>query len=349
MARWGEGDPRWIVEDRPDATNVNNWHWTEKNATPWSKDRIKTLLEGFIIENEQGMCKITEVKKLEGEATANNRKGKLIFLYEWNIKCAWEGTLKYDTEKYEGRVEIPNLSDENCADDLDVTVTIKSTEDDAHKLKNLMIKYGTPLIQAQLAKYITELKEEFSKGLILPTLDKSGNQSGPINAGQKSKKPTSAASEVILNTENVKNLNISSGPVKIHTKSLTLKEEFKCTAEELYNAFTRLELLQAFTRGPCESDLKPGGQFSLYNGVVRGKYQELVPDKKIVMEWHMKGWPDAHYSNVTLTFNQKEDCTELELRQTGIPDAQLEQTENGWKRHYFEAMKQTFGFGARLF
>ena len=27
MAKWGEGDPRWIVEDRPDATNVNNWHW----------------------------------------------------------------------------------------------------------------------------------------------------------------------------------------------------------------------------------------------------------------------------------------------------------------------------------
>jgi len=27
MAKWGEGDPRWIVEQRADATNVNNWHW----------------------------------------------------------------------------------------------------------------------------------------------------------------------------------------------------------------------------------------------------------------------------------------------------------------------------------
>ena len=27
MAKWGEGDPRWIVEDRTDGTNVNNWHW----------------------------------------------------------------------------------------------------------------------------------------------------------------------------------------------------------------------------------------------------------------------------------------------------------------------------------
>ena len=27
MAKWGQGDPRWIVEERADATNVNNWHW----------------------------------------------------------------------------------------------------------------------------------------------------------------------------------------------------------------------------------------------------------------------------------------------------------------------------------
>ena len=27
MAKFGEGDPRWIVEVRPDGVNVNNWHW----------------------------------------------------------------------------------------------------------------------------------------------------------------------------------------------------------------------------------------------------------------------------------------------------------------------------------
>ena len=43
MAKWGEGDPRWIVEERPDATNVNNWHWTEKNADAWSKAKLKVF------------------------------------------------------------------------------------------------------------------------------------------------------------------------------------------------------------------------------------------------------------------------------------------------------------------
>ena len=33
MAKWGEGDPRWIVEHRDDGKNVNNWHWCV--LPPW--------------------------------------------------------------------------------------------------------------------------------------------------------------------------------------------------------------------------------------------------------------------------------------------------------------------------
>ena len=42
-----------IVEERADATNVNNWHWTEKNATLWSKDKLRELLIGLTIENDE--------------------------------------------------------------------------------------------------------------------------------------------------------------------------------------------------------------------------------------------------------------------------------------------------------
>lgn len=32
MAAWGQGDPRWIVDDLGDGgKNVNGWHWQEKN------------------------------------------------------------------------------------------------------------------------------------------------------------------------------------------------------------------------------------------------------------------------------------------------------------------------------
>lgn len=122
MAKWGEGDPRWIVEERPDATNVNNWHWTEKNATSWSQEKIKELFNEYVIKTDSANVKITEVSKCEGEASANNRKGKLIFFYEWNIVLKWKGTLTDSSGvAYDGKITIPNLSEENDISEVEVS------------------------------------------------------------------------------------------------------------------------------------------------------------------------------------------------------------------------------------
>ncbi|VDL66674.1 unnamed protein product [Nippostrongylus brasiliensis] len=160
MAKWGEGDPRWIVEERADATNVNNWHWSEKNATPWSKTRLTDLLEGLTIES---------IKTLEGEATANNRKAKLIFLYEWEIKIAFLGRVSGSELEYKGTLEIPNLSDENDSSEIDVNVSLDTKGPHEAAIREILNRLGTEKIRAALDVYIRELKEEFSKGLILPT------------------------------------------------------------------------------------------------------------------------------------------------------------------------------------
>lgn len=171
MAKWGEGDPRWIVEDRPDAKNVNNWHWTEKNATPWSKDRIKTLFKDFPIKEGDIDCKVTEVDKIDGEATANNRKGKLIFFYEWNIVMKWRGYMPGQETASDGTITIPNLSEENDLDEVDITIAINESNEYADRLKKFMYNVGRNIIRQQLGVYLKELREEFSKGLILPKKD----------------------------------------------------------------------------------------------------------------------------------------------------------------------------------
>ncbi|XP_035214089.1 activator of 90 kDa heat shock protein ATPase homolog 1-like, partial [Stegodyphus dumicola] len=89
MAKWGEGDPRWLVEERPDATNVNNWHWTEKNACQWSKEKFNEILIGTKMETDFASCEITEITKCNGDAVVNNRKAKLIFFYEWGLEMKW--------------------------------------------------------------------------------------------------------------------------------------------------------------------------------------------------------------------------------------------------------------------
>jgi len=349
MARWGEGDPRWIVEERPDAKNVNNWHWTEKNASDWSKSKIKELLMGLEIKSDEGICKIVDVKKVEGEASANNRKAKLIFFYEFEIEAQWEGTLNGSEEKFEGVLDIPNLSDENSAEDLDVNVSTESKEDAAYKLKEIVRLKGTPLIREQLNTYIKQLKEEYGQNLILPTKNNSNSTSVEPKAHDRPKSdsvPKKIQKEIVLNANQIKNVQLG---VPIATKNLSIKEKFKCTAQELYSAFVVPEMVQAFTRAPCNLEPHPGGKFKMFNGMIDGTFKELVPFDKILMTWRMKSYLDGHYSDVILRFIQNDDSTILHLDQSQIPESHYENTEDGWKRHYFEAIMQTFGFGAKLF
>uniref|UniRef100_A0A2K5SBS7 Activator of HSP90 ATPase activity 1 n=1 Tax=Cebus imitator TaxID=2715852 RepID=A0A2K5SBS7_CEBIM len=214
MAKWGEGDPRWIVEERADATNVNNWHWTERDASNWSTEKLKTLFLAVQVQNEEGKCEVIEVSKLDGEASINNRKGKLIFFYEWSIKLNWTGTSKSGVQ-YKGHVEIPNLSDENSVDEVEISVSLAKDEPDTN-LVALMKEEGVKLLREAMGIYISTLKT-------------------------------------------------------------------------------------------------------------------------------------GHFATITLTFIDKNGETELCMEGRGIPAPEEERTRQGWQRYYFEGIKQTFGYGARLF
>ena len=75
MAKLGEGDKRWIVEERPDGANVHNWHWAEKDCLPWSKKRLGELLENIpVLEGEGNLwIQTTTLESVTGEAYVNIR------------------------------------------------------------------------------------------------------------------------------------------------------------------------------------------------------------------------------------------------------------------------------------
>ncbi|XP_062933843.1 activator of 90 kDa heat shock protein ATPase homolog 2-like [Cynocephalus volans] len=225
-AKWGHGDPRWIVEEREDATNVNNWHWTERDVTNWSKDKLRELLVGIVVENESGRCEISELKQVEGEASCSSRKGKLIFFYEWNIKLGWKGTIKGSGGKHKGLIEIPNLSEENEVDD-------------------------------------TEASSPVALGVRIPT-------------------------------------------VALHTTGL-----FDTSVEQLYSIFTVRDLVQEFFKSPAVLEAEKGGKFQMFHGNITGEYIDLLTNKKIVMKWRCRNWPEEHYATVALNFVPTLGQTEL--------------------------------------
>uniref|UniRef100_A0A0B6XYD5 Activator of Hsp90 ATPase AHSA1-like N-terminal domain-containing protein n=1 Tax=Arion vulgaris TaxID=1028688 RepID=A0A0B6XYD5_9EUPU len=311
MAKWGEGDPRWIVEDRPDATNVNNWHWVEKNATSWSRDRLSELLKYLKVDNEKGTCEITDITHIEGEASANNRKAKLIFFYEFEIKGDWSGLLKDDDKSYTGKFVIPNLSEENDPDEIDVNVTTDVSCNESQVLKDIFRIEGTKLIRAQLAKYIAELKSEYGQNIILPTK----NNQTPVQTSNFSSKENIPKQELnkFITTEIPQSTDVG---VRIPTRTLTMTETFNCQASDLYRALTFKPMVEAYMGSNIIFEPIKGERFSLAGGNITGEFVELVPDQKLLKRWRVKSWPAEHYSEVTIELVDKEGTTVLNLKQT---------------------------------
>ncbi|KAG8013087.1 Activator of 90 kDa heat shock protein ATPase-like protein 1 [Nibea albiflora] len=137
--------------------------------------------------------------------------------------------------------------------------------------------------------------------------------------------------------------------VKIPTCKFSMREKFLTSPADLYRVFLNQEMVQAFTHAPATVDGEKGGKFRLLDGNVFGEFTELVPDEKIVMKWRYNNWPSEHYATITMTFLDRSSETELKVECRGVPDNDEERTKEGWKKYYFEAIKQTFGYGARLF
>uniref|UniRef100_A0A8C1T2D4 AHA1, activator of heat shock protein ATPase homolog 1a n=1 Tax=Cyprinus carpio TaxID=7962 RepID=A0A8C1T2D4_CYPCA len=231
-------------------------------VTSWSQDAVNILLLGIRVEGEEGSCEITDISNIDGEASINNRKGKLIYFYKWVVKASWTGTNKMGI-KYEGTVEIPNLFDENDMDDLDICVT-------------------------------------FCKDLI------------------RRHKP----------------------------RSMIMKDTFLTSPEELYRVFLKQEMLKAFTHLAAFMDGSSGGKFRLLEGHVYGQFAELPMFITII------GSLCFNLSNdfflVLIQDMQQGSETELILEARGVPSNEEERMKEGWQRYYFNAIKQTFGYGARL-
>lgn len=158
-----------------------------------------------------------------------------------------------------------------------------------------MFKVGKDFVRKQLGLYISGLKEEFSKGMILPKKDEvKPDQIKTLASGFNKK----------INMEPIISQNKPTG-IKIDTQTIKQTHKFQCTAQEFYDALTRIELVTAFTRGEVKLDPVKGGKFNFFGGNITGSFDELVPAKKIVKQWRYKQWPEGHYSTVTINIDQK--------------------------------------------
>lgn len=216
----------------------------------------------------------------------------------------WQGSLDEGEPTYKGKVTIPNLSEENDLDDIDITISIDESCEESERLKSFMYNIGRTQIRSQIGVYLRELREEFSKGLILPKKDdQKVKVDGVSNITSGFNKKVNL--EPINSTVKASNACTPSIGCKLDVKTITFSETFQCQAKDLYEVLTKPDLVSVFTRSQAKVDATRGGEFILFDGNITGKFEELIPNEKIVQSWRYKQWPSGHYSQVTMNFVQK--------------------------------------------
>ncbi|KAG2272208.1 hypothetical protein Bca52824_066763 [Brassica carinata] len=318
MAKFGEGDKRWIVEDRPDGTNVHNWHWAETNCLEWSRNFFNNQFSDAVILSGEGnlFIKIKKVEKLEGEAYVNVRKGKIIPGYELSVSLSWEGEAK-DSEgktisKAEGSVDMPYISDENADEDPEVRVFVEA------------MARGGPC------------RDELENKKVAP-------KSAPAAATVE--KTSTLPAVVVKEKKKVK--------TKEGFKTITMTEKFSCRAKDLYEILMDENRWKGFTQSNAKISKDVNGPISVFDGSVTGMNVELEEGKLIVQKWRFGSWPDGLDSTVKIAFEEPEPgVTIVNLTHTDVPEEDrygnatvVENTERGWRDLIFHRIRAVFGFG----
>ena len=84
---------------------------------------------------------------------------------------------------------------------------------------------------------------------------------------------------------------------------LTIEDTFKCSRQELFQTFTDINMVKAFTQNSVSQyDCQQSGQFSLFGDNITGHFLDIIPYDRIDMLWRFKSWPKEHFSHVSLQF-----------------------------------------------
>eukprot|EP00899_Mesostigma_viride_P015898 jgi/Mesvir1/24309/Mv10997-RA.1 len=167
MAKWGEGDPRWLVQERSDGKNINGWHWEERDLTPWAKKRIGELIESAGIRADMGVlegyARVTDLKSFQGEVSVSTRKGnKKLHLFDACLTLGWEGSLPTKSkagEVFKGEIKVTEFANDTEVDEYGFSVS-SDTSGEAQDALKAAVEKTRGQVFAMLEQFVKEFREQ---------------------------------------------------------------------------------------------------------------------------------------------------------------------------------------------
>ncbi|PNS16590.1 hypothetical protein CAC42_90 [Sphaceloma murrayae] len=324
--------------------NPNNWHWVNKDVSPWTKDYLEKELIGLKVEQDGATAEISKVLNMDGDVDVSQRKGKVITIFDVRLQLEYTGKTK-DEEDVSGTINVPEVAHDTEEDEYVFEVDIHSEAASKTPVKDLVRTKLTPLLRQKFQKLGPALIEHHGKDIQHGADHQPALQPAPkySSSSHISKSGTSSTTTTTSSSTN--------GPA-VNTTSLNEQEEFRTTAAELYQTFTDPQRIAAFTRAPPKvfEGAQPGGAFELFGGNVSGSYVKLEEPTYIEQKWRLAQWPKGHHSTLKIKFEQNDvdAVTVMRVDWVGVPVGQEDTVKRNWGEYYVRSIKTTFGFGTVL-
>ncbi|KAJ1912191.1 Co-chaperone [Tieghemiomyces parasiticus] len=316
--------------------NVGNWHWTDKNCIKWAQTYFKDRLANVAVSHDGFNVTTEDVTSVTGDCDLNQRKGKIITIYDVEIKLNWSGTAPDGTEA-SGTIHIPEVAHDTESEDFVFDVTVVAETPAKRAIKEVVRKQLAAALRERLGGFRADLIEAHRKDVYIEP-DQLGvpARGGPIPALSSASAPKAEPATAAATT------TTTPAPV---TNTVTLDEtiEFVTNAAELYTTLTDPARIALWTRARPQFEARVGGHFALFDGNVTGEVRALDPDRHLELTWRLASWPSGHYSRVVMDLDQGDASVRLHLVQTGIPVGELDQTKRNWHQYYWQSIKGTFG------
>lgn len=119
---------------------------------------------------------------------------------------------------------------------------------------------------------------------------------------------------------------------------LKQKYKIKASIDKVWEALVDPKVIEEWGGGPAVMSDTKGVEFKLWGGEIWGKNLEVIKNKKLVQEWFGGEWDKP--SRVTFTLEGNHDKTELSLLHEDVPDSEVQDIDDGWRKYYFGEIKK---------
>lgn len=343
--------------------NPNNWHWVDKNCFPWAKEYFNKELIGLNTGNDQDkFAEIASISSLEGDCEVNQRKGKVISLFDMQLVVLIKG--KSGGEDFEGSISVPEIAFDSEESDYQFDISIYKETAKLNEVKPIIREKLLPQLRKLFKQFGNELLAAHGSAIQLPeeqvnsAFTKANQQSSLTSQSKPSIEKTTENEERKPHTSSstpkgeIPALATSGG----NTTSIHLEPTFNVPAEELYRTFIDKNRITAWSRSGINclsgggSEVCNGDVFELFGGNVTSELIASVPNKKLVFKWRLKDWRAKVFSSMCMEFHESKEYheTKLQVTWTGIPVGEEDRVRGNFEDYYVRSIKLTFGFGAVL-